>query len=629
MATFTVNADLGSWFANTLGGAGNGKGDRMTVGQGTGDWAWQNRFAVRFPRPTSQFAAIPSVDRITAVYAYFRASNDNTGIGGAPKFVLERATATFSENSESRRGFVNTSGPDASEWPGPATTTTDRGEYDGAAPSNGAWVKVDVTDLGKWFYSNASETTLRLHAKASNGSGTLDESATNRRLTVHSDNSTSKPYLEFVWSDNAPPNVATDLSPVSGTTQGSAAGTSLLLAMRHTDPEGDAATQDAFEVYPDSATDETPGTALKTLTTSASTAHNALRSRTITGLPLRTFVKWRGRFKDSFAWSPTWSNLQRVFTAYLPGVPVNLFVTPGTLTPDIFASLVSADTGDFITAARVVVEQVPAQGQVITKWDSGKQTIGGSSNRLQLPYGGSALVYGTQYRLTVWLWNRDDVMSPPTGYFQFTQREAVGPTITPGDAATKLDTLTPTFTLTAGGADMDAYRFRWYSPTGTLLHTVEQSVATTASIPVVTPAGLWDWGQDPKVDAEVRIAGNADYGPTAPQATLHINARPGSPYPLSASHGSAPVVLRSDGVYVVDTAQPIITLPFRDTDRDLGYTDNPTRREIELRNTSDTHVGASPYVITSGITDDWTVPAAILVAETTYKVRGAHLGGGR
>ncbi|MBA2439195.1 MAG: hypothetical protein H0V50_00790 [Thermoleophilaceae bacterium] len=261
-------------------------------------------------------------------------------------------------------------------------------------------------------------------------------------------------------------------------------------------------------------------------------------------------------------------------------------------------------------------------GQTITKWASGKQAIGGSPNRAQIAYGGSPLVFGSQYRWQIRLWNRDDVASTFTANLFFAQREAIGPVIVPGGTATKLNTLTPSFTLTdPGGALIDQHRVRWYSPGGALLRdTGVVTTAASASKIVVTTAGTWDWGQEPMLDAAIRIAGNADMGPTSEKISVHLNAIPGAPYPLSVNETTA--LQRADGSWVVDDATPTLTIPFRDTDRDLGYVEAPIRREVEIRTTTDTHITGSPFIATTGITDSYVTPT--LTNETTYKIRARY-----
>jgi len=279
------------------------------------------------------------------------------------------------------------------------------------------------------------------------------------------------------------------------------------------------------------------------------------------------------------------------------------------------------------------VYQDPAVGATITKWDSGEVAVGGSSTRLDVAYGGTGLVYGTPYRLRVRLANRDGVWSDYTADFYFTPLESVGPNVVlrqggvslAADKSVLVLSKTPTFRLSdPGAANIDRVRSRYYSPTGVLLHdTGEVTVASAATQDVVVPAGVWDWGQEPQHEHAIRLTGNANLGPFRERATAHLDTVPGAPSP-AAVVSTTDAVLRADGTWVVPTATPTLRFPNRDTDRDLGYTDNPTRREIELRNLADAHVGASPYVITGGITDDWAVPAAVLVAETTYKARARY-----
>lgn len=628
MASKIIPVSLDAWFANTLGGAGNGKGARMGVGQGVGDWTYQNRFGIRIPRP-AEMATIPSAAAITAFNVKLRVSNDNFGIGGAVKFYLERGTAAFTENIETRMGWVKNSGPLA-DWPGPARVTTNRGEYQGA-PSNLDWIGVNLLAMAQEWYAHPEWTELVVVAVASNGAGGYDESNAARRCNFYTRESSSGAYGELVWSENQPPNIPIDLFPPEGSKIGSTAGTQATVSGRHTDPEGNAATYYEAAWYPTSATDAVPGTPTVDNVVAASTAHNATRGHTFQTLPARTAGKWRMRFFDG-QWGP-WSLLLGATTAYQPSV-ANPAVTPATLTPDFFDSLVSADLADNITAAEYLLYQDPAVGQTITKWSSGKQGIAGAPTRVQVAYGGTALLYGTSYRYKRRLWNRDDVPTTaesdwPQGAEDryFVQSESVGPTITVGGIAAgtsvKQNTVTPTFTLSnPAGGNIDQAQVEYASPTGAvLLQPSVESFASAANRAIVTPAGIWDWGQEPMIRGRIRPTGNADLGPWSDWKRIHINAAPGSPFPVTVTTAGAVKQPDVPG-YVVDAATPVVRFPFRDTDRDLGYTEAPSRREVEVRDLALAHVAGSPFIITTGITDDFTMPT--IPAETILLVRANY-----
>jgi hypothetical protein len=622
--TRTALVDLDAWFANTGAGngSGNGHGDRLFVGHGApgGDLDWANRSAIRISRG-SLFDGLTDLSQVVGMRIRLKARGDVIGIGSLPRVWFERGTTGFFETAVATRTGL-TSGTGAGQWPGPTRTSTNRVLWAGV-PADGTWISVPMAAMAKeWFTSGWGSLVLVMLA-ADLGTG-YDEANSARRIGFASkdaDVASNRPYIELDVNLNLAPNAPTDLTPTGDAVSPSANSTTLQMFARYSDPNGDQSTEDQFEVYPDSSTDAVLGTRTKLVYTIGPTAQGTIRSRTATGLAARTFYKWRARFRDAEVYGP-WSLLQRAQTAYMPAAPTNVAVTPGTVTPDIFATIVSADLADYITAAEVNVYQDTATGAVITKWASGKQTVGGSSNRLQLGYSGSPLQFGQRYRLQVRLWNRDDVASPFSANFVFTPREPSGPIITPGDKSTKIDTLTPTFTLTdPGGQLIDQHRVRWYSPSGALLRdTGIVTSAASASKSIPTPSGLFDWGQEPMLDAAIRLDGNVDMGPFSERVTIHLNSVPGAPYPLAVLTAGA--VRRVDDVWVVDSATPQLSIPFRDIDRDLGYLEAPTRREVEIVRSDGTPLAGSPFVSTVGITDAYVTPA--LTNETTYRIRARY-----
>lgn len=635
---------LDSWFFDGGGGAnyGNGKGPRMYVGRTTlGTLTGPNRFAISIPRGTL-FDGVPSADAITAFNIKLRVKDGCDGKGSAIRFFLERATGTFSENNYTVDCGVSGDGTAATRWPGPARDIANRASYSGD-PAAGTWITVAALALGKWWYANPGVTSLVLVAVAASADlSAYEETAIARRISFYTRHTSSGPYAEMEWNDNQKPNAPIDLTPAPGAKIPSGNGTSATVSARHSDPEGDTASRYQAQWFPAGTTDAQAdaGSVAPTsyATVTVNTAHNAVRSHTYSGLPARAGGCWRMRFYDG-QWG-TFSALRDGTTAYQPSV-VNPATEPGTKTPRFYDTITSSDpAGEYATAHQDVVYQ-DTPGGTITKWDSGKVAVGGNPTRPERTYGGSAIEWGTPYRRRRRLWNKDDVpttqdASWPSAAIDvpFTQYEPTGAVIRIGatagpllDPSTKIDTLTPTLYLSdPSGVNVDQGRLWMYSKaTGALLWDsgVDSEVAGP-DIAIALPAGIADWGMDAEFVGAVRISGNANMGPQSEQKTGHFNARPGAPYPLSAYHATAQVIVRPDGVVVVDTAQPTIVLPFIDLDRDLGYTDNPTRREIELRSTAGAHVGASPYTITTGITNEWVVPAAILAAETTYKVRGRY-----
>jgi hypothetical protein len=637
--THTQNFDLDSWFSLTGGNWGSGKSNYMYLGETFG--SWQNRIGVRIPRG-SLFTGVPSADAMSAFNLKMRVKNGCDGIGGTIRIMAERGTTALGENSETNDCEISENGTvGVSRWPGPDTDTANRGSYSGS-PGGDAWIAVNCLDLGKWWFANPSVTALVVVLFAGNLTNTAhDESTAGRRIAFYSRHSASVPYAELTYNDNVAPNAPSDLDPPADAKLASTAGTSATVTSRHTDTEGDSASRFQAQWFPDATTDATADatTPTKDYTSPATgqpgavnTPHNTLRSYTFTGLPARTAGKWRMRFYDG-QWG-AWSPLQRGITAYKP-TAVNLSVQPGTLTPLLYASIASSDPADYITAVDEVVYQDPAAGETITKWAPGKQSIGGAPTRSEVTYGGSALGFGAPpgpYRRRVIIYNRDDVPSDQTANTYFTQLEAVGPNVTPGDTLTKQNTRTPTVALTdPGAANIDRARVEWLNEAGTtvLYDTGVESFTSAASRNMTAPAGIYDWGQLPRGRAYIRVTGNANLGP-AREFQLRINALPGAPYPVSVAGGQtihhgpeseiAVALGLTDGVYVTTDSTPDVTFPFVDLDKVLGYTEAMTRQEVEVRDLADAHTAGSPFVdATAPIAELFTL--ATIPAETTRKAR--------
>lgn len=244
MTSKQQNVTLDAWFADTVGGAGNGKGNKMSVGKGTGAWAWQQRFALSIPRGTL-FDGVPSAASISAFDIRLRANSGNSGIGSAVHFYLERGTTTFTEyqitqadltaaGATNANAVVSAAGPASGEWPGPTRTTTDRAEFTGS-PAADAWIKVSALALGRWWFAHPEVAALVLVAVA------VDETATNQRCTFYTRESTSAPYAEITYGGNSPPDKPTNVTIIPG-----ADGTSFAISATYTDPDGDSSPR--FEI---------------------------------------------------------------------------------------------------------------------------------------------------------------------------------------------------------------------------------------------------------------------------------------------------------------------------------------------------------------------------------------------
>lgn len=381
-------------------------------------------------------------------------------------------------------------------------------------------------------------------------------------------------------------------------------------------------------VETDPPSDPVSGTIDQTVT--VNTANGANRSHQFTGLAIGTTGTAKMRFFDGTAWGP-WSDDVAVDLSTVPiGWPTQLTVTPGTLTPDFGASL-SGGLSIYGHEMRVYQDTT---GGLVLKMHEGPTWIT-TATRVSIPYNGDPLSWGQAYKWMIWLTpspaDSDSSLWPHSDWQYFTPTLDVGPLITyagnPVDLTNKIQSLTPTFRLTPrAGGNIDEAQLRIWNDSGTSLLWDAGVVSFTAAAyrDIAVPADILAWALNIRVSGFVRASGGTDLGAESNQYQAHVNAQPGAPYPTSLTNVGQQVIQRADGVWVTTDDTPTIVFPYRDTDAEAGYTDAATRREIELRNLADAHVGSSPYVITSGITDDWAVPTGILTLDTTFKARARY-----
>lgn len=233
MAQRTKDVNLDAWFGDS--NKGNGNGNKMSVGKGTGDWAWVNRFAIQIARGDF-FDGIPSAAAITGFVVWLKTNSGNTGIGSAVKFWLERGTTSFTELTVTAgsggvpaganiSAYVSSAGPSTGHYPGPTTTSTDRGDFEGS-PAADKWISVNLLALGKWWFAHPEVTNLVLVASAK------DETATNQRCTFYTLQSGSHPYAQITYGGNSPPNKPTEVTVVPS-------GSGFTISARYSDPDGD------------------------------------------------------------------------------------------------------------------------------------------------------------------------------------------------------------------------------------------------------------------------------------------------------------------------------------------------------------------------------------------------------
>lgn len=632
-------ADLDAWVARVgSSNFGNGKGNRLQIGGAliTGV-QWQNRVLVRIPiadiMPTRQLS--------TAVLDFLILGTQQCfAQGSGPKIVIEELDVPdeadpFDENGLAALCEVSGAGGADAHYPGPAVFAANRVIYQGS-PTAGSTISVSILAMAE-AARIAGKTHLAFRIAACDADGVLEETNGNRRLAIASRESGTPIKLRISFEDNNPPNAPTGLTPVAGTIVNTDTGAKVTISGAFSDPDpGNYLKSTQVEIYAAGVLQAQidAGTAFPiqtvTQTPGGQPQHFGV---TVTGLAQRTDLQYRVRNRDqSDAWG-AWSELIAFRTNALPAAPANPVVTQGTTAPNFLGSIVSADAGEYGTAAEVEVYEDPAAGDTLTKWASGKQTIGGAWTRFSLAYGtGGAhtpLEFGKEYRGRMRVWDRDDQVGPWTAFFYFTPTNIVGPTgMSPIDVSTKQASATPPLTI-ADAVNFDRWELEVYDNEdglGTALWDVPlQTIASTntttknygnnvglsgATVAVALQPGQTVWWR-----SRIRTTGNPDVGLWSPLYPFYINATPNQPAPISVVGGFQ----RDDGSWVVDDTTPTLVFPFRDPDIERGYVDGPTWRQIELHvYPSWVAVGASPYEISVGITDQFTVPAGLMAYGDTF-----------
>jgi hypothetical protein len=328
------------------------------------------------------------------------------------------------------------------------------------------------------------------------------------------------------------------------------------------------------------------------------TPNNQLSSHLFTELSRGAKGSAYVRYWDGNAWGE-WSDPTAVALVVAPGKPTNL--VPGsplgahrglieTLTPTFGATIDRTnDPAAAITEYLIrVYQQIPG-GTNISKMIAG-DTVTGGPNRVTVAYSGNEggpLAWDQPYVWTIRLRNQHGIWSPDADWHYFKPTAVVGPVITPNDPAVKIDSLTPSFTLAhRSGTNIDQARLKILAndKTTVLYDSLNVGVSpVAASKAIAVPANILAWGMDIWVTGSVRVSGEGNHGSDAEPYQMHVNAQPGSPAPISVSHATEQVVVVDNQHWVTTSPDPDITLPFRDVDRDNGFTaEYPKSREVEI-----------------------------------------------
>lgn len=298
------------------------------------------------------------------------------------------------------------------------------------------------------------------------------------------------------------------------TTVGSTDGRTLEVVFAFRGAPGDTASKAELAFYGVGATDDTPGTLVRTtgsITPSPGGGVNLYRVK-LTGLALGATGRFRVRATSQKGEQGDWSSLDDddayVQLATIPGAPLDIVFQPFVDDPHILFSLNSPDPADYVTGGQAVVTLVP-QGTLA--WDSGMDDIGGTTRRADLVYGGVALADGQRVSYIVRTRNAAGVVGAYSAPREQTVRELRGPTVTPDPG--RVLTRRPTFTI--ANATFDGWRLRLLDPLDddrVLYDSGGTAVVNQTSVSVQIPAGVLAYGQEFRVVASTAPDGSVVYG---------------------------------------------------------------------------------------------------------------------
>lgn len=463
------------------------------------------------------------------------------GWGANPRVLVRRITSEWSSGGGGENSW-STSAP--THWGNkPSSTASGSTDYSIGATGEGGTNKIDVTDIVE---AMAPASVLKRSGAAGGGESnrgfeirSYDEGAGARTGEWYSmrAGSAKRPYLKLTYSDNAPPNAPTVTSSV-GTSEaaiiGTTAGTEDTTAFLFSDPDAaDTCAKVEVEYYGAGATDETPGSLVKSTGAVTPTGAGSLNAFTIkaTGLPARTQMRKRLRTQDDKgAWGP-WTSLADGFvqTAYKPRKPASPFMQSTPDRPRIAGTIDSPDASDHVTGWEGEFYRDDPTGTV-TLWAAGMQDIGGSPTRSEVEYAGTTLNAGDTVRWRHRHRNRDQVTGDWSEFYTTAIVQQTGPTtMTPSDTGTKLTSRTAQLVI-GHAANFDGYQWRLYRGGALLYDSGLQSVSSTASVNVNLPTSsgspVAQWGDELEWEAAIRPAGSGALESFSPRRSIYVNALP-------------------------------------------------------------------------------------------------------
>lgn len=612
MTTLTCDRDA---FVYSGSGIGAGGSDYLPVGKSAAGATY--RSLVHFPLPSWT-----DIRRITSAVLRVRNSSQYFITRGAtPRILVLRCTQDWYERTVG--GLL------AVTWASqPTATTLNQADSGTISTVDGTWVDIDVTAMVRAWAPLTVEGGLNQRNYGFRLASYDEASATRTTEFYSRETSVSDALLILTTETNTAPYAPTITSPKTDGDGGAViapltAGAMTIKGARSDSDPGDYLTKVQVQVFFDSITDATAGTPIYDGTFSFTAKQTSFAVVVPKGtLTVGTTYRHRVRTADKqAAWGP-WTSLAagRFIPDTVPGKPINLAVDTGTATPNLYGSLVDADTGATLSSVRIVVFQDIAGGTTVSKWDSGWVTTSGT--RFAIAYGGTSLSVGTRYRFAAQVADAQGAQGPLSDFFYWTLAAAVGPdNMTPRSIESKLNGRPVTLTIANSSAfDAHLLEVARYADGSTLLWQPAQATYTSTSSKAVIYAGpIMDWGRTYYWRAKVRVGG-VTYTEWSPWYPFYFNAYPDPPV-VTIDNGVAAINAAGTPVVAVSTLTPTIRAPFSDPDVLAGYVDVPTRREIAITNAiTGLPVTGSPFVITTGITDTFVVPGGAFVWDGQYRV---------
>lgn len=672
--SFSVTKDV--FVIDAGSGAGNGLGNRLYVGPLSGN---PTRTILEFQPDYSSGRSVPQADLRLAVkdapgnriVFYVEEVTEGFQEGSYGKGT----TASWStSNTTAAAGGI---WPGPAHTASRRVRYDEADEPSGNKPTVGRRIRVNITAIVANHFRTNRGKPLRLRLVAADPSvAGYNEGNAARSVAFESQEGDGPdgPLLDIVLEDNRPPRAPNVLSPLTradvGDIPGGPAlvnGLSLRVRFQSRDPDaGDYLTGSEVQVFTEDAQDDdngniTTGTRLTTglVGLGAKTSYTGTPTEgehVITGFAPGARIRYRLRTRDRRnAWGldtlpvdPTeddvlgWTRLEDgwVDLNSAPLAPTSLAGDTTNPSPSFSGDHRDPDAGSSLSGVETQVrveggstiellenatdfqagDEVFDTTPYSTRNGTGMQRVAGGT-RWTVPWDGTRpLTVGERVSRRHRTRDQFGRAGAWSDWITWTVGQATSPTAIPAPGVRQLTT-NPTVGA-SHSSEFDRLAMRAWSAQagGTLLmdatgvNEVAVPVPTTsyslpwADIPAATPL---QWGQVVYIERSVRTTEAGVYSPWSPREPMPINALPLAPLVLIGG-----AVRRSDGVWVVPSRTPRLTVTFNDPDAG----DTATKREVVIRSGSSTGLVLLSAVETTDPTGPYDVATGLLGWEATYHI---------